>query len=348
MLTAMNLRLVGVIHLLLLLLNPAAMASPIVKRQAQEGDISTVIEYNDETFIENLTLLPDGRILYLPLSRPELLAVDPDDATPSQTSLITFPEVNSVGAIAQVGPNKYAIIGGNHSFFSFELGSMKVFVVKLDTSAGRSGLIGSTIESVIPVEDTTMLNGMVSLPGPAKHITLTHDSIQGRLFRIDTRSGEVSVASDHPIFGRGGNELVPLGANGIKVRDGFLYFTNSAQGVFARVRLDAQGYLAGEPEIVAQLDGDITLDRTYDDFDFDKDGNAYVTMHPATLMKITPSGEQTVFAGGPGTSTLRHPTSAVFSKEENAVYVSTGGDWENVTGGGGQIVKIQLESGNCS
>ncbi|KAH7303831.1 hypothetical protein B0I35DRAFT_446079 [Stachybotrys elegans] len=329
--------------LILLLLGAMATA---VDGHSSAGHVTQIFQWNDTTFIENLTILPDGRLLLVPLSAPQLLILDPRTTNPAPTPVVTLPGVDSVGAIALVGHNKYAIIGGNHSFFSFIEGSMKVFVVSLDFSLGPNGSIGATVENIVSVPNTTMLNGIVALPNK-RNVILTNDSIGGRLFRIDTLTSEVTVASGDPAFGRGGNDMVPLGANGIDIRNGDLYFTNSAQGRFMRVGLSDDGFPVGEYTTVAQLDGPITLANSYDDFAFDERGTAYVALHPGTIMKITPDGDQTIFSGGGADSIFLHPTSAVLSNDGESIYVSTGGDWENGVSGGGQILNVKIGQAPC-
>ncbi|KAI2469547.1 hypothetical protein F4781DRAFT_431255 [Annulohypoxylon bovei var. microspora] len=304
------------------------------------GPITQVFQYGDGTFIENLSILLTGHLLLAALKSPELRILDPEAAEPMVKTVVTLPGITSLANLAPIGHGLYAVGGGEHTSFSFTKGSMKVFVVSLKASIENPGSIEGVVLKTIPVVDTStsMLNGMDSVPS-LPHIIFSHDSIGGRLFRVDTRTEEVTVASTDASFGLANNTAVPLGANGLRIRDGYLYFTNSALGIFARVRLDYEGYPTGNVEKISQLDGPITMGNAYDDFTFDRKGNAYVTLHPSSINKITPDGEQTTFAGGAVNKTFQHPTSAVLANDGRSIYVSTGGDYTSSSSGGGQVIK---------
>lgn len=75
------------------------------------------------------------------------------------------------------------------------------------------------------------------------------------------------------------------GVNGLKVRDGALWATNTAQGTVLRIALDGRE--------VARVHTGIPAD----DFAFDASGTLYLAVHPRDLvLRITPQGEQTVLA----------------------------------------------------
>ncbi|KAI0377929.1 hypothetical protein F5Y04DRAFT_167947 [Hypomontagnella monticulosa] len=304
------------------------------------GQTSQILQYDDGTFIENISILPSGHLLLVTLKFPDLLVLDPTAAEPTAKTVVTLPGVSTLAGLTPIGPGLYAVSGGNHTSFSFEKGSMKVFVVSLKQSAEDPSSIEGTVVKTIPVVDTSMLNGMAAVPHQP-HIILSHDSIQGRLFHVNTQTEEVGVASTDPVFGRDNNTLVPLGANGIKTRGDYVYFTNSAQGIFARFRLDEKGYPTGAVETIAQLDKPITMGNAYDDFAFDREGNAYVTLHPSTVTKITPDGKQSTFAGGDNSTTFQHPTSAVLANDGKSIYVCTGGNYTSGSGGG-QVVQVGI------
>ncbi|MEV1171208.1 hypothetical protein [Nonomuraea sp. NPDC049784] len=78
------------------------------------------------------------------------------------------------------------------------------------------------------------------------------------------------------------------GVNGLKVWDGALWATNSAQGTVLRIGTDQ-----GRPGEVTQVYTGIPAD----DFAFDTSGTLYLAVHPRdTVLRITPGGEMTVLA----------------------------------------------------
>ncbi|TVY31377.1 hypothetical protein LOCC1_G008956, partial [Lachnellula occidentalis] len=234
--------------------------------------------------------------------------------------------------MATIAPDTYAVSGGTHSAFIFANNSMSVSVI--------SAQLGTVLYS-IPVPNTQMLNGMAALPD-TPHIVLSADSIGGRIFRIDTLTRTVDVAFSDPLIGPGDSSLVTLGANGLKIRDGYLYFTNSGQGFFGRVAIDGLGNKVGDIETLVQLDGEVGFSNAYDDFAFDGSGNAYVALHSYSVLRITPDGQQTVFAGGGNSTVFKEPTSVALAGDGKAVFVSTGGTTLDGTVYGGQVIKVGL------
>ncbi|KAK4615080.1 hypothetical protein CLAFUR0_08879 [Fulvia fulva] len=129
----------------------------------------------------------------------------------------------------------------------------------------------------------------------------------------------------------------PLGANGAKVRDGYFYFTNSAQELFCKVKVDSQGDTTGDIEIVTHNE-EAKHNMPYDDFDFDSEGNAWITVHSESIYRIDPGGRQTLFIGGDG-SPLQGPTSLAVSKDDTKLYVACAG---NMGKWRGSVVEVHL------
>jgi hypothetical protein len=194
----------------------------------------------------------------------------------------------------------------------------------------------------IPVLNTQMLNGMAALPA-TPYVVLSADSIGARIFRINTRTRAVDVAFSDPLLGFGSNTAVPLGANGLKIFNGYLYFTNSGQGLFARVKINKDGSKAGNIEVITKLPGTPSTTYAYDDFTFDLNGNAYAALHSYWVAKITPDGTQTILEGDPNTDFFKEPTSAALSLDGKSIYVSTGGTTtSNGTVYGGQVIQVMI------
>jgi sugar lactone lactonase YvrE len=78
------------------------------------------------------------------------------------------------------------------------------------------------------------------------------------------------------------------GVNGLKVWDGALWATNTAQGAVLRIAMDGR-----HPGEVTQVYAGIPAD----DFAFDTSGTLYLAVHPRdTVVRITPDGAKTVLA----------------------------------------------------
>lgn len=229
---------------------------------------------------------------------------------------ITLDGSTGLSCIAALGGGKYAISGGIHTSFNFQQGSMKVYVVSLPAQNVPAAVIDS-----IPVPDTRMMNGMAALPVKS-HIILSADSLGGRIIRVDTSTGEASIAfADAALGPSENNPTHPLGINGLRIQGHYLYFTNLAQGTFARFPIDDDGNKTGNVEIIARLEGDDKISQAYDDFTFDGYGNTYIELHPSLVNKISPDGKQATIAGNQTNLAFREPTSVVMAKDSKPICV---------------------------
>lgn len=318
----------------------ASSLSPIELIMGYTTSMATQI-YNFPTeFVENVNVLPNGTLLLTTMESPTglLYMLDPTVANPQAKVVTTFDSnVTALTGIARL-PGRdndlYAVSGGLHTSFAFERGSMGVYIVSLKT--------GQVVDT-IPVPDTATMNGMTALPLQPQ-ILLSADSIEGRILSIDTRTRKVSVAIDDAVLGppettNSSSGIPPIGVNGLRARGQYLYFTNSGQGTFGRVRIDAFGNRVGDFEILAQSP-DAT--QIYDDFTFDAQGNVYVAVHSTAVFKITPDGKQTTLAGGGSSSIFKEPTSVALANDGKSIYVSTGGNFLASPPLGGQVIQVRL------
>ncbi|CAG8984082.1 hypothetical protein HYALB_00003024 [Hymenoscyphus albidus] len=293
---------------------------------ANTDHVEEIYAFPQATFIENIHVRSNGSLLLSTLNTGKLYSLDPNAAKPAPVVVAILPGSTGLTGIATIEPNLYAISGGLHSEFIFANDSMAIYVVSLPpTIASTNPNAGNDqvaiIVDQIPVNKTLMMNGLTSLP-QKPHILLSADSIGGRILRINTQTRAVDVSFSDAALGPGGPTTVPLGANGLHTSSSgdYLYFSNSGQGTFARVKINAEGDKEGPIEIIARLAGEISLLNAYDDFALDAAGNAYVSVHSTSLQKITPAGVQTTVA-----TQLKDPTAAAMSGHGEYVYISTGG-----------------------
>ena len=217
--------------------------------------------------------------------------------------------------------------------FGFTPGTVAIWVVQIDDSDK------GVVKSRIPVDAT--MSGMAALP-TKPHIVLGFDIKGGRVMRIDTQTQHVDVAFEDPSMGPGLS--FPVGINGARIRDNSRYFTNSGKGTFSRMPIDHDGNKTGDVEVIATLPNPpARVDNAYDDFTFDHAGNAYVSLHSSSYVKITPEGKQTIFLDGSECSPgLMEPTSAALSLDGKILYLCTAGKTVGTTVYGGQLFQIEL------
>ncbi|KAK8036951.1 hypothetical protein PG991_001265 [Apiospora marii] len=294
-------------------------------------------------FVENLQTLSNGSLLLSTMESPTgfLYTLDPKAAVPQARLVTTFDR--SVTALTGLSPlpgrpgeELYAVSGGLHTSFAFEKGSMAVHIVSVNE--------GKVVDS-IPVPDTATMNGMAALPRHP-HILLSADSIDGRILSIDTQTRQVRVLLKHDLLGavpvvNTSFPVPPIGINGLRVRGDHLYFTNSNQGTFVRVRIDEWGHCKGDFEVLARSPDAAHI---YDDFAFDGAGNAYIATHSSSVFKVTPCGVQTALVddGGRYADLLAEPTSVTLAADGKSIFVSNGGDFRSSPRKGGQILQIAI------
>ncbi|TVY94167.1 hypothetical protein LAWI1_G001362 [Lachnellula willkommii] len=317
-----------IIIIIILAITMAEAASPpppVTPRQ--------IFQFADGTNLENIHVRGDGTLLLSSLTTGDLLTIDPTSPSPSPRVVANLTGSTGVTGIATLdaGGSLFAVSGGIHTSFNFVSGSMAVYVVSLP-----AGSTTGIVQDRISVNAT--LNGMDALEGSTETV-LSADSLGGRVLRINTRTRVVDVVLDDPILGPGAT--FPLGINGLKIHDGYVYFTNSGQGLFARVKIDGEGNQDGEFEVVARNPQTPAASNAYDDFAFDALGNAYVSLHSYAFVKITPEGNQTTWVGSVGNySDVWEPSAAAASSDGKVIYLSTAGVTFDGKVEGGQVLEV--------
>lgn len=320
-----------------LVLPLTALASPLGLALGRAvGDIRTLYKSND-TFYENQFVTPNGKILISTLTSNKIYMINPKDSNPTLQVVTTLSAGGRATGIASVQPGGDGSMGGTYAVVSgFENGwvldgpVLNVFSL--------NGNVQYTIQG--PTEPT-LLNGLIDLP-TYPGILLSADSVGGRIIRwnVHTQSFDVAV-DDAALDGDYSNPAnpLPLGVNGIKIRGQYLYFTNTFKGTFGRFPIDNHGNKVGPVEIIVQLPGPTGFANAFDDFVFDRAGNAYITQHATSVIKVTPAGVVTTIAGTGGfTTPIMTPTSVGLSSNEKYLYVTTGMS-EYSTGG---IYEIEI------
>ncbi|KAK4202340.1 hypothetical protein QBC40DRAFT_276585 [Triangularia verruculosa] len=309
-------------------------------------------------FIENLFVLPDARLLltsyvhFGPDTNSPLHVLNP--VTSSVSVVTTLPNSTSQTGIAQLsGANRYAvtagILGDN---FEFVNNTISVYVVSLEWNA-----LSATVVDTIPVPGAISANGLVAVG----NVVLSADSRGGRILRVDTVTRTSSVAFADPLlFGDPANVSGSLGVTGVNglflkwhAGQRWVYFTNTAKGIYGRFKVDSLGHKVGSVEVVRTvISADpIGFTNSLDDLVVDGDGHGYIAWQDQSLLKVKRYGNgttaQTVVLGPGGMAngnsgiTLKTPTSVALGLGGDHIYVGTGGaDAGNLTGG--QVVKVTI------
>ena len=323
-----------------LFLLPAILAAPTHSPRASVT-LETVGLFPNATWVENAAVRSNGQLLVTLLSSPDVYQVDPFRAQPPKL-VQTIPGVTGLLGIAEVEPDVFAVVAGNLSLatvVSTPGAHKSTYCAKAatnhDTPAGSYSIwkvdvrtSRPTASKVTDIPTAQFLNGMIVLD--TSGTVLVADSGAGAVYRVNTRTGENEVVITDPLMQPAAGAPFQLGINGINIRNGYLYFTSSTQGLFARIAIRADGTPAAGAAAVVSRTGAV------DDFAFARNGAAYIATNLGnTLLEVTPAGNATVVAGNVNSSVLAGATSAHFGRtaaDSSVLYVTTDGRFTNAAG----------------
>ncbi|EGR45476.1 uncharacterized protein TRIREDRAFT_111095 [Trichoderma reesei QM6a] len=322
--------------------------------------VSTLFEFPNPSYIENLAVRSNGQILISDLSTSQLTLFDPSASGPKKPVFVhDFTESLGLAGIAEYQPDVFAVITGNTSFTSdvpsagtWIVWSVDLRGVDISSTHGQVGLLASppAVKKIAHVEAAQFLNG-ISVLSEQDQTLLVGDVNGGVIWRLDIKTGHYEVAINNTY-----TQLYPAtpfsasGVDGLHVRDGFVYFTNFGNGTFNKMPINRDGTPAGPVTTLAHNHGPL---HEYDDFTFDCDGNAFVvTGGENTIEMISADGKrQVVVAGNLNSTAIAEPTSCAFGRgphDKNILYVVTAGGMETPVNGnvviGGQLVAVNTTS----
>ncbi|KAK3392822.1 hypothetical protein B0H63DRAFT_456664 [Podospora didyma] len=311
-----------------------------------QPSIRNVYTFPKNTFIENIAVRSNSKLLITSMSVPDLFLIDPTVANATAPIVHTFANATGISGIAEISPDVFALVTGVWDLINTraQLGSLAVWTV--DFNRRTTPLV----RFVTQIQNSTIFNGIVRHPTNPR-ILLAADSALGAVWRVDLVSGAYGVAFVSPLLAP--TETAHLGINGLKAAGSHLYFTNSAQKYFGKVGIDANGNQVGAIEVISNATA-AGADVVYDDIALNlnkkrKNGQAapeaWIASHPDYAIGVSlVDGSQRVIADA---VKLLNPTSAAFGrgsfKEEKTLYVTNGGEftpeWDLINEG---VVAIDL------
>jgi hypothetical protein len=230
-----------------------------------------IYQYDPITWVENLAVRPNGWILPISTTSPLLNQLDP--ATGKLHLVHDFSNYgNAIQGITAVRADVFAVdvltcnIAGN---LTCTPGSVTTWLVSFayQPHPYDSHPDSANVRKVAAFPKAGFLNGMAALNS---HIVLLADSYLGGIWSVNLRTSEKSLVFTDTSMN--GTADIATGINGLRIRPGLLYFTNSAKGTFNRIAIDpATGKKTGKAQVFASgLAGP-------DDFEIDDNtGVAYV------------------------------------------------------------------------
>jgi hypothetical protein len=260
----------------LIMLGAAATALLLPSLAAAQLEPQLIAERPPGTFLENLAVLADGTAVITSYMDKRLLVLSPRGAL---TPLVELPD-HPVGILAV--PDGFIVSAHGRSFTDGEAFTRTNRVLLLD----RRGRVRRAADA----PEARFLNGLARLPGGT---VLAADSIAGTIWRVDPATGALKPWLVNPRL-QPDPAVAPFrpGANGLKVRGGLLYVSNSSRGEIARIPLGPDDRPTGPI-------ADWAHPGPVDDFDFGPDGTLYAATHGAALLAIDTDGvPRPVFSEG--------------------------------------------------
>ncbi|KAF4993923.1 hypothetical protein FDECE_13274 [Fusarium decemcellulare] len=297
--------------------------------------------------IENLTILPNGTVIVCNALTGDLYSINPLDRHSRKNPYLftSFaPYSSAIFGLASPGPNTIVATANNFTWKTgvVEPGSNVVQHVTVTKYGVKT--------KAFPIPSAKWLNGLTPVPG-APHYLLIADCIAGSLLRLDTRTGHVKTVLSDPLFAPvpDPTSALLLGINGVHVHGGWLYFTNTNQGLYGRLAITHDGLAVGKPaEVVAHgING-----STFDDFVLRRDGVGFLATAmggPTGIEEITPSGKGRMEASWEyGSPDISQPVSAVFGqtrRDRDTLYFVTAGSYvgPNPKSTGAQLFSLKVK-----
>lgn len=329
-----NMRVTPFTQLLLLNYIPAscAMALPLCSRQART---SKIYQFPNNTWVENLAVRSNDRILATLSTKPDLLYIDPHAVNPSPKLVYSFP-ASAIGlaGIVELGEDIFYIAAENVtlSTLSAHPGQSSIWRVNMKDYDVTNR---AEVSHIATLKEAAFFNGMTALPH-FNQLLVTNSQL-GVIWRVDVASGAYGIALNTSALKSTNSSKMPLGIDGIQaIANDAVYFTNVATSSFGRVPLRQNLTLAEGVETL-WTDPDVELD----DFALlpsnHQGGGYFVNGGNEVFFKRSYAGSDAV-----SIANVSAPTSVRSSRQlgEKVLYVSSEGtDHGHV---GGALTKVEL------
>lgn len=305
--------------------------------------VEIIYEFPPGISLENIAVRRNGQILTTVLSAPKIYQVDPTSKKREPILLYTFP-ANLVAGIAELQPDVFYVATDDTTAanpFAGVPGSLAIWKVDLRRFSPPLGGKSAEVTKIVTIPQAQVLNGLAVLDH-RKGLLVIADPLLGRIWRVNVYTKEIKIFTDDPLAKAGPNAVPPIGVNGIKVRHGAVYWSNSLRNIIARINVDSDGTAKGPAVVVA------TGSRGIDDFAIGPNGAFFAAEPIASDLAYAPAvgGELQLI-----TNITLSPTAVAFgrrSDDAQSVYLSsTGGslaDFASGTPTRGRILKVDVSA----
>lgn len=285
-------------------------AAAAVRPVAAQAGVEMLARFPNGTFLENLVVEPDGRVIFTNYFARRLEAWSPAAGHAAHAAVPAHPV-----SLTPLGGGRHALAVHGRSFMDGPATMRGQAAVLLLDAAGAVTRSIALPEAVFP-------NGGLLL---APDRMLLADSAVGRIWLVDLAAATASVWLDDPLLRPDPAQPYP-GVNGIKRAGDAILLSNSATRRLLRV-----GPGGGTPVVVAEMRLGI------DDFAVAADGTVYAATHAAGLARLLPGAAAPQPITAPG---VEGSTAVALTPDGRALYaLGTGG---LASGGQGEAVLARV------
>ncbi|KAH8906455.1 NHL repeat-containing protein [Coniochaeta sp. PMI_546] len=271
---------------------PLILLSTLVSGAAIESRQSTATQVVRLTSIENVAVRSNGIVLATNMNSANLYAVDPVAKTSSTAIAVTG--ASGLSGIGEIAPDVFAVIGGKG-----------IYKVDFTGTSPKSSLIKT-------ITQANNLNGLAVFNNDT---VLVADAGKGNVYKFTISTGDYSVALTDPTMAPSGG--IPFGIDGIKYKDGVVWYTNIFKNSFYKVPVDASSAKATGAVVP------LWTNLMGDDLCFGPNGKIYVATNSGnSLVEVDPVVGKPTSVGS-----VTGSTSCAFGrteKDKNVAYVGAG------------------------
>jgi hypothetical protein len=276
----------------------------------------------------------NGSLLLSVIGRPEVHLVNPLVIPATANVVASIPDANAVFGIVETRDDIFAVAAGNVTPANVPVqGSFSIWTIDLTNKHEQA-----EVSKLASVPNVSMINGMAALN---THTLLLADSWAGNIASLDTLTGESEVWFDNASTAANFSApRLPLGVNGIRVHDDFVYYSNTVLSSLSRVRVDVStGKVTGEVETLAKGE-EVGMP---DDFAVLEDGSV-ILGRPMNeeLVRVGKDGKVKVVARAEGITAV---AAGMTTSDKNVVYLSSMGGFngDGSVKAGGRVIALELE-----
>lgn len=216
-------------------------------------DILLVDQLPSDAWAEGLALRPNGDALVSRVDQPELFTIELASAARANggggddngnefdalrpRTIHTFDDANGVfdvcrlpgGGGGRAKGEEYAVLSGFADFAKPDAASFHTFVLWRVVLQPGGDRVPSQVSKIAELPDTGVPVGLESFGS----LILLADAGKGCIWKIHVPTGKVSVFLEDPTMQPHAGDA--FGVNRIKVRGGYLWYTNTGTGTLSRV-----------------------------------------------------------------------------------------------------------------